>query len=350
MTAPSEGNRKPQPDHEPQEIQGKLAWQFHLEPKEPSRIPPFIYSFSASQDTVAVVDPQGGTSIRLLDSSTGKEKAKILDGFVTNSVSFLDGTILLATHGRKIGAPGRIGATITKFDEKHKLTSDLPWIKPPYVRLFGESYLGNPLILPDKKQALLAGASDDPITGGFIAIADWSYGTDRAVMSVLADQIDEAPYDFARREDQVFIPTGRDGNILIFDLKTYKVIGKLPVPQKAPYKPSSITVTDQFTVASSYNELFWFENDQIVKQEKAGSDQDVINSLVTLADGKTVVYTLTFSDQIILKSGPDQKTQKIVLPNRLQEPCILQLDPERPNRLYVSGRSNSTVTAIDLPL
>jgi hypothetical protein len=303
----------------------------------------YIWSLSVNRDLMAVLGPASRSVVYILDAGTGEIKKELLDEWSVFSVAVTDDKELLFT-GRPQGQnePG-IWICSPEQDEIQPLQFHSIGEIPSYEQ---EISFGKIALVPDQKQALIAGVSDLYDIRGFLLLADWKNGIDSGQVSLVAKGIDEAPHDITIAGEMAYIATGRGGTIEVFNIAE-RQFAEPYIATEGIFKPMRVVTTEHFVAAASYDELFWWISaGEPVGHEGLSSSPDCINGLATL--GKDIVIcALTYSNTLKLKDL-QSSTIATSLSVDIEHPCNIITNPAHENDFYVIGHTNGRISALSL--
>lgn len=332
------------PQLESRTIQGNVIWQSHLIPEGIQGA--VIYHFAANQGLLAVVDPISQSSIHLLDANTGYQLSQ-LDQFHSAAVSLTDNGHLLVAEGlnpRRHKDTDR-GPTIwSGLPDSPNPFKQLRWVDSP-PQYHQEILFGPILEIPQQNQAVIAGMTDSYQTRGFLLLADWRK-SDPGELTILCDGIENGPQDIAVRNNLVYFTDKDTPSVKAISLNEDPPT-QIDIPGR--FNPARIATTEDFLVVTSYNELYFLDQFNRRGRQRFGSDQDNIQGLATLAHNR-VVFSLSGSNKLMVKDLKLNTSQSVKLDKLVENPCWIISDPQLASRIYVSGFTNGTISAIDLEL
>lgn len=306
----------------------------------------YIWSLSVNSDLMAVLGPASRQVVHIIDAGTGKRNKEMLADWSISSVAVTeDKKILFAGRPKGQKEPG-IWISPIEQDEIQPLPFHFIEELPAYDQ---KIVFGKIALVPNEKQALIAGVSDREDIKGFLLLADWSNGTDKGQVSLLATKIDEAPHDIAIRGKMAYIATGRGGTIEVFNIEKRQIDRTLIGIPGRVFKPMRVVTTENYVAAASYDELFWW----ILREEPEGHEllsnsPDCINGLAALGED-TVICSLTYSNILKLKELQSSTSMLATsLSVDLKHPCHIVTDSAHRNDFYIIGHSNGRILALSL--
>lgn len=303
----------------------------------------YVWSLSVNRELMAVLGPASKSRVYILDAVTGEIKKQLLDEWSIFSVAVTDDKELLFTGSPQGQNKPGIWVCLPEQDEIRPLQFHSIGEIPAYNQ---EILFGKIALIPNQKQALIAGVSDLNDIKGFLLLADWKNGIEKGQVSLVARGIDEAPHDIAIAAETAYIATGRGGTIEVFHIAERQLVEPL-IARESVFKPSRVVATEHYVAAASFDELFWWlpEGKQI-GYEALSSSPDCINGLATLGED-TIICSLTYSNMLKLKDLRSSTTATS-LSIDVERPCHIITDPAHRYDFYVMGHTNGQISAFSL--